>query len=42
MIKMSDTGTAGQLEMRMSGTISSEDYEYVLTPAHIGRPSRAN
>ncbi len=33
MIKMSDTGTAGQLEMRMSGTISSEDYEYVLTPA---------
>jgi hypothetical protein len=33
MIEMIDTGAAGQLEMRMSGTIVAADYDDVLTPA---------
>ncbi|WIY23810.1 SpoIIAA family protein [Parasedimentitalea psychrophila] len=33
MIEMIDTGTAGQLEMRMSGAIAAVDYDDVLTPA---------
>jgi hypothetical protein len=33
MIEMIDTGTTGQLEMRMSGTIAAADYDDVLTPA---------
>ncbi|WP_246139393.1 SpoIIAA family protein [Phaeobacter marinintestinus] len=33
MIEVIDTNTSGQLEVRMSGTVTAADYDNVLTPA---------